>query len=75
MSLKHIPDETTILNFRRLLEKNHLAGGILEVINGCLDNPKLPVPCSAHTCNITATICIATYKSNASVLNNRFHSG
>ena len=34
--LDTVPDETTILNFRRLLEKNHLAGGILEVINGYL---------------------------------------
>ena len=29
-------DETTILNFRRLLEKHELAGGILQVINGYL---------------------------------------
>lgn len=36
LNLERIPDETTILNFRRLLEKNHLAGGILEVINGYL---------------------------------------
>lgn len=36
LHLDRIPDETTILNFRRLLEKNHLAGGILEVINGYL---------------------------------------
>lgn len=36
LHLDRIPDETTILNFRRLLEKHHLAGGILEVINGYL---------------------------------------
>ncbi|MBI6728654.1 hypothetical protein YA0032_14560 [Pseudomonas amygdali] len=30
----HLPDETTILNFRRLLEKHELATGILGVING-----------------------------------------
>ncbi|WP_116819102.1 hypothetical protein [Pseudomonas savastanoi] len=29
----HLPDETTILNFRRLLEKHELATGILGVIN------------------------------------------
>ncbi|MFC0710294.1 IS5 family transposase [Azorhizophilus paspali] len=36
LSLERIPDETTLLNFRRLLEKHDLAGGILEVINGYL---------------------------------------
>jgi IS5 family transposase len=36
LSLERIPDETTILNFRRLLEKNELAAGILAVINGYL---------------------------------------
>jgi IS5 family transposase len=36
LSLERIPDETTILNFRRLLEKNDLAAGILGVINGYL---------------------------------------
>ncbi len=36
LSLERIPDETTILNFRRLLEKHELAGGILAVINGYL---------------------------------------
>lgn len=36
MSLERIPDETTILNFRRLLEKHELAAGILAVINGYL---------------------------------------
>ncbi len=34
LSLERISDETTVLNFRLLLEKKHLAGGILEVING-----------------------------------------
>jgi len=34
LSLERIPDETTILNFRRLLEKHELAVGTLEVING-----------------------------------------
>lgn len=29
-----IPDETTILNFRRLLEKHELATGILGATNG-----------------------------------------
>jgi IS5 family transposase len=38
LHLDRIPDETTILNFRRLFEKNHLAGGILEVINGYLSD-------------------------------------
>jgi IS5 family transposase len=36
LSLERIPDETTILNFRRLLEKHELAAGILDVINGYL---------------------------------------
>ena len=36
LSLERIPDETTILNFRRLLERHELAGGILAVINGYL---------------------------------------
>ncbi|WAC46440.1 IS5 family transposase [Pseudomonas sp. SL4(2022)] len=36
LSLERIPDETTILNFRRLLEKHELASGILSVINGYL---------------------------------------
>ncbi|GAB3377685.1 hypothetical protein GCM10027514_15310 [Azotobacter armeniacus] len=36
LGLERIPDETTILKFRRLLEKHELAGGILEVINGYL---------------------------------------
>ncbi len=34
LSMERIPDETTILNFRRLLEKHELAAGILPVING-----------------------------------------
>ena len=38
LSLERIPDETTILNFRRLLEKHELAAGILAVINGYLDD-------------------------------------
>ena len=36
LSLERIPDEATILNFRRLLEKHELATGILAVINGYL---------------------------------------
>jgi len=36
LNLERIPDETTILNFRRLLEKHELAVGILAVINGYL---------------------------------------
>jgi IS5 family transposase len=36
LSLERIPDETTILNFRPLLEKHELAAGILAVINGYL---------------------------------------
>lgn len=41
LHLDRIPNETTILNFRRLLEKHELAGGILQVINGYLGNPGL----------------------------------
>lgn len=36
LSLERIPDETTILNFRRLLERHELAAGIIGVINGYL---------------------------------------
>lgn len=36
LNLERIRDETTILNFRRLLEKHELAAGILAVINGYL---------------------------------------
>jgi len=36
LHLDQTPDETTLLNFRRLLEKRELAGGILQVINGYL---------------------------------------
>jgi transposase, IS5 family len=36
LHLDRIPDETTILNFRRLLENHELAVGILQVINGYL---------------------------------------
>ena len=36
LRLERIPDETTILNFRRLLERHELASGILAVINGYL---------------------------------------
>ena len=38
LNLDLIPDETTILNFRRLLEKHELAGRILQIINGYLDD-------------------------------------
>lgn len=38
LSRERISDETTILNFRRLLEKHELAGWILAVINGYLGN-------------------------------------
>lgn len=41
LHLDQIPDETTILNFRRLLEKHELAGGIFQVINGYLGDPGL----------------------------------
>jgi IS5 family transposase len=32
-----LPDETTILNFRRLLETHELAGQVLSVVNGDLE--------------------------------------
>tara|TARA_Y100000815_G_scaffold189620_1_gene173089 strand:+ start:127 stop:504 length:378 start_codon:yes stop_codon:yes gene_type:complete len=41
LSLERIPDETTILNFRRLLEKHELAAGILAMINGYLGDRSL----------------------------------
>ena len=34
LSLERVPDETTILNFGRLLEKHELAAAILGVMNG-----------------------------------------
>lgn len=43
LSLERIPDETTILNFRRLLEKHELATGIFGVINGYLGDRGLPL--------------------------------
>lgn len=36
LTLERIPDEGTILNLRRLLEKHELTTGILGVINGYL---------------------------------------
>lgn len=36
LDLERIPDETTILNFRRFLVNNEFAAGILSVINGYL---------------------------------------
>lgn len=36
LSLERISDETIILNFRRLLETQKLATGILGVVNGYL---------------------------------------
>ena len=39
-----IPDETTTLNFRRLLEKHEWAAGILGVINGYLGDRSLSFP-------------------------------
>ncbi|MDQ0668344.1 IS5 family transposase [Pseudomonas sp. W2I6] len=41
LSLERIPDETTILNFRRLLEKHELGTGVLGVITGCLGDSGL----------------------------------
>lgn len=36
LDLEQIPDETTLLNFRHLLEKLELVAGILSVINSHL---------------------------------------
>ena len=36
-----LPDETTMLNFRHLLEKNNLGQGLLEEINGHLESQGL----------------------------------
>jgi len=36
LNLERIWDETPLLNFRRLLEKQELTTGILDVINGYL---------------------------------------
>ena len=53
LHLDRIPDETTILNFRRLLEKHELAGGILQVINGYLGDRGLML---RHGTVVDATI-------------------
>jgi transposase, IS5 family len=53
LHLDRIPDETTILNFRRLLEKHELAGGILQVINGYLGDRGLML---RHGTIVDATI-------------------
>ena len=42
-----IPEDTTIMNFRHLLEKHQLAPAILAVINGYLQE-KRPVAASRH---------------------------
>jgi len=41
LNQERIPDETTILNFRRLLEKHELASGSLAVINDSLGDRDL----------------------------------
>ncbi|GGM31190.1 hypothetical protein GCM10009425_47300 [Pseudomonas asuensis] len=41
LNLERLPDETMILNFRRLLEKRQLAVGILQVVNGYLQGKGL----------------------------------
>jgi len=56
LSLERIPDETTILNFRRLLEKYELAAGILAVINGYLGDRGLSLR-QAHDCRCHADQC------------------
>jgi len=48
LSLERIPDETTILNFRLLLEKHELAAGILGVINGYLGDRGLVAATRHH---------------------------
>jgi len=53
---KPIPDETTILNFRRLLEQNELAPEILARVNGYLSRKGLLVK---HGSIVDATIIAA----------------
>lgn len=43
LSLACIPDESTILNLRRLLEKHELAAGILAVLNALPEDRKITV--------------------------------
>jgi IS5 family transposase len=56
LSLERIPDETTILNFRWLLEKHELAAGILQVTYSYLGDPGAAVAsrdsgrCDDHSC-------------------------
>ena len=52
-NLNRIPNETTILNFRRLLEKYESAGGILQVINDYLGDRGLLL---RHGTVVNATI-------------------
>ncbi|AZC90143.1 Mobile element protein [Pseudomonas chlororaphis subsp. piscium] len=53
LHMDRIPDETTTLNFRRLLEKHELAGGILQVINSYRSRQgwQLPAAPTAPPCN------------------------
>ncbi len=51
LNLERIPDETTILNFRRLLEKHELAAGILTVINGSGRPRPVAAPGHHRRCN------------------------
>ncbi|ERN59148.1 transposase [Klebsiella pneumoniae 303K] len=51
LNLERIPDETTILNFRRLLEKHELAAGILAVINGSGRPRPVAAPGHHRRCN------------------------
>ena len=51
LNLERIPDETTILNFRRLLEKHELAAGILAVIHGSGRPRPVAAPGHHRRCN------------------------
>jgi hypothetical protein len=42
VDLGRAPDETTILNFRHLLERHYLCGSMLEAVNYCLEDCVLP---------------------------------
>ena len=61
LNLERIPDETTILNFRRLLEKHELAAGILAVINGS-GRPR-PVAAPGHHRRCNADQCASSTKN------------
>lgn len=67
LSLERIPDETTILYFRRLLEKHELEAGVLGVIDGYLGDRGL----SLHQGTIVDTTLTHTPSSTKNLVGKR----